>query len=79
MVKRRINYTSSFKAKVALAAFKQEKTVSELSSHFKVNPTMIGKWKSQLVSRCSELFGDGRVRKKKDEPLILLYIFLYDR
>ncbi|MDR2761193.1 MAG: hypothetical protein LBB88_01175 [Planctomycetaceae bacterium] len=68
MVKKRVNYSSSFKSKVALAAFKQDKTISQLSSHFKVHPTIISKWKSQLLERVDEIFIDGRKSKKSDEP-----------
>jgi putative transposase len=68
MVLKRVNYSSTFKAKVALAAFEQEKTMSQLSSQFKVHPAMIGKWKSQLLERVEEIFLDGRKKKNTDEP-----------
>jgi putative transposase len=53
---------------VALAAFKQEKTISQLASQFHVHPTMIGKWKSPLLERVDELFCDGRKRQKIEAP-----------
>ncbi|MDR2168549.1 MAG: hypothetical protein LBP59_00210 [Planctomycetaceae bacterium] len=68
MVCQWVNYSSSFKSKVTLAAIKQEKTISQLSSYFKIYPTLSGKCKSQLLLRVEELFVDGRKSKKKDEP-----------
>jgi transposase-like protein len=67
MSKKRINYSSSFKAKVALAAIRQEKTISQLSSQFHVHPNQIGKWKSLLLDNIEQLFRDGRLKKPKDE------------
>jgi transposase-like protein len=67
MSKKRINYSSSFKAKVALAAIRQEKTLSQLSSQFHVHPNQIGKWKSLLLDNIEQLFRDGRLKKPKDE------------
>ncbi|MDR1479013.1 MAG: hypothetical protein LBJ00_08725 [Planctomycetaceae bacterium] len=63
MVTKRVNYTSSFKAKVAVAAIKGEFTISQLSSHFKVHPQVISKWKSHLVSNIESVFQDGRRKK----------------
>jgi transposase len=60
MSKKRVCYSPSFKAKVALAAFKQELTLSQLSSHFQVHPQVIKKWKSHLVTHIEQLFQDGR-------------------
>jgi transposase len=49
MSKERINYSSSFKAKVALVAVRQERTLNELSSQFHVHPNQIIKWKAVLL------------------------------
>jgi len=51
MAKKRKSHTATFKAQVALAAVKGDKTVSELASLHGVHPTMIHTWKKQLVSR----------------------------
>jgi len=56
--KRKI-HEASFKAKVALAAVKGDKTVSELASLHGVHPTMIHTWKKQLVENAEELFQAG--------------------
>jgi transposase-like protein len=44
----RRNHTAAFKAKVALAAVKGEKTLAELAEQFDVHPNQITQWKSQL-------------------------------
>jgi transposase len=52
-------HAPSFKAKVALAAIKGDKTLSELAQQYDVHPNQITAWKSQLVEAASGLFGSG--------------------
>jgi putative transposase len=56
--KRKI-HEASFKAKVALAAVKGDRTVNELASQFVVHPTMIHGWKKQLLDGVESLFAAG--------------------
>ncbi len=56
----RKSYTSAFKASVALAAIREEGTLSELSSRFDVPSTLISKWKSHLLEQSSSLFVRGK-------------------
>ncbi len=53
----RRNHTPAFKAKVAMAALKGEKTLTELSQQFEVHATQITKWKAQLVDGAAGIFG----------------------
>lgn len=53
---KRIRYTSEFKAKVVLCALREEHSLSELTSRFGVNPTMISKWKKQAILGLSNIF-----------------------
>jgi transposase-like protein len=55
----RRNHSSAFKAKVALAAIKGEKTMSELAQLFDVHPNQITQWKSQLQDGAAAVFGSG--------------------
>ena len=53
----RRNHTSAFKAKVALAAVKGEKTLAELAQQFDVHPNQISQWKGQLLEGAALVFG----------------------
>lgn len=68
MSKKRITHSAAFKAKVALAAHRQEKTISQLAAHFKVHPTIISRWKAQLLDSAESIFQDGRTKKKQEVP-----------
>src|ERR1700691_6234250 len=57
----RRTHAPSFKAKVALAAIKGEKTLAELAQQYEVHPNQITAWKSHLVEAASGLFGSGGV------------------
>ena len=70
MGKKRKSYSPSFKAKVALAAIRQEKTLSQLSAQFKVHPVAIARWKAHLLDQAAEVFIDGRTQKPSDDPTV---------
>ena len=55
----RRNHSAAFKAKVALAAVKGDRTIAQLAEHFDVHPNQITAWKSQLEASASEIFGPG--------------------
>jgi len=64
MAKRpRRNHASAFKAKVALAAIKGDKTIVGLSEYFDIHANQITRWKSQLLERVSDAF-DGSGSKE---------------
>ena len=56
MHKKRNQYSSEFKAKVALSAIREEGSLSELSSRYGVNANMISRWKKQALKGMSETF-----------------------
>jgi transposase-like protein len=59
MAGKRKQYTAAFKAQVALAALKGDKTVNELASQYGVHPTLIHDWKRQLLAGAPQDFGNG--------------------
>ncbi|MCO6044975.1 IS3 family transposase [Aeoliella sp. ICT_H6.2] len=69
MSRKRRSFSAGFKAKVALAAAKGDKTLAELASQYEVYPNQISAWKKQLLEGMGGLFEDGRQRKlPEDEP-----------
>jgi putative transposase len=59
MARKRKQYQAGFKAQVALAALKEDRTVNELASKFDVHPTLIHGWKKHLVAGAESIFADG--------------------
>ena len=55
----RRNHTPAFKAKVALAAVKGDRTVAQLAEQFDVHPNQITSWKAQLEGSAADVFGPG--------------------
>lgn len=53
----RRNHAPAFKAKVALAAVRGEKTLSELAQQFDVHANQITAWKAQLLDGAAGVFG----------------------
>ena len=66
MSKKRVQYSSEFKAKVALAAIRGEETVPQLASRHGIHPTQINSWKRHLDEQAAELFArsDGASKDK---------------
>ena len=70
MTKRpRRNHSADFKAKVALAAIRGEKTLIELSQQFDVHPNQIKQWKDQLLEGASGVFG-GEAKSEPAAPAV---------
>ena len=61
----RRNHSPEFKAKVALAAVRGEKTLAELGEQFGVHATQIAQWKTQLLEQAASVFGQPH---RADEP-----------
>jgi transposase-like protein len=59
MAGKRKQHTAAFKAQVALAALKADKTVNELASQYGVHPTLIHAWKKQLLAAADQVFSNG--------------------
>ena len=70
MTKRtRRNHTPAFKAKVALAAVRGEKTVIELAQQFDVHPNQITNWKAQLLAGRTKSSARGGRRQTAEDSL----------
>src|SRR5215213_4333409 len=59
MAGKRKQHTAAFKAQVALAVLKGDRTVNEVASQFGVHPTLIHDWKKKLLAGAEDLFANG--------------------
>ena len=59
MTKAAKKHTAEFKAKVALAAIRGDRTIPELSAEFGVYPSVIHKWKRKALDSLSSVFANG--------------------
>lgn len=64
--KRRV-FGGTFRAKVALAAVKGDKTLSQLASQFEVHANQVSAWRKELIDRAAELFEDHRTRQRDEQ------------
>ncbi len=63
MRRKRRNHLPGFKAKVALAAIKGDKTLAELAEQFDVHQNQIQDWKKQLLDQADTVFGSHQEHK----------------
>ena len=66
----RRTFDSKFKARVALEAIKEEKTIIEIANLYEVHPNQISAWKKEALTKLPELFHDGRKKQRNEEPEI---------
>ena len=66
MSKKRRNHSPEFKAKVALATVRGDKTVAELASQYNIHPTQISQWKQELIENAASLFAGKSSKDKHD-------------
>jgi transposase len=67
MKRTRRNHAAAFKAKVALAALKGDRTLAEIAQQFDVHPHQITEWKQQMLERVANVFG-GEAASRQPAP-----------
>ena len=65
MRRKRRNHSPAFKAKVAMAALREDKTLAQLASQYDVHVNQIQTWRNQLKQNMVSLFDSG-IDKRKD-------------
>lgn len=68
--RKRRNHSPGYKAKVAMAAVRGDKTLAELSQQYDVHPNQIVDWKKRLVSGAEELFENGTHKAEDSEQKV---------
>lgn len=67
---KRKKHSADFKAKVAMEAIKEQRTVNEIASEYGIHPTQISQWKKEAKEGLSGVFSGEIVRKsEQDEEL----------
>jgi transposase len=70
MARKRTRHAAGFKAQVALAAVKEDRTVNELASKYGVHPTLIHGWKKQLLAGAEAVFANGAKAAEADAHIL---------
>ena len=60
----RKSFDGAFKARVALAAVKEDKTITEISSQYDVHPNQVRQWRKQLLEGVPALFSRKKERRE---------------
>jgi transposase-like protein len=78
MKQKRRTFTAEFKAKVAIEAIKEVKTISELAQDYQIHPNLISLWKKEFLARADRVFDSGKdeaeqIAKLKKEKQDLIH------
>lgn len=65
----RKKHSSEFKAKVALEALKEQRTLAELEKQFGVSQSMISRWKNELQKNASQSFGSSKSEESQQKEI----------
>ena len=68
MKKNRTRHSEEFKAKVAIEALREHKTISDIAGLYQIHPNQVTTWKKELLEGAHVIFGDKRKKKKEDKP-----------
>ncbi len=66
----RKRYSTELKARVALEAIKEQKTVNEIAGQYGMHPNLVGKWKKQLKEESSRIFAEPSQDRDAEEETL---------
>ena len=66
-MKKRRKHDSSFKAKIALEALANDRTVNEIAAKYQVLPAQISQWKRELINRANSVYEEGKKSASIDD------------
>jgi transposase-like protein len=67
MVKNRKSYKPSYKAQVVLDLLKEEKTLAQISSEYKLSPSVVSKWKNIMIKNVEKVFEDTKSKTSHEK------------
>jgi len=67
---KRKRYSAEFKAKVALEALKEQKTLTELSNQYQIHSVQISNWKKQLIEGSSSIFNNSNNNNYRKQQIL---------
>ena len=75
MMNKRKRYSAEFKAKVALEALKEQKTLSELSNQYQIHSVQISNWKKQLLDGSALIFKNSKNNNQKKQQNLEAHLY----
>ena len=70
MKRKRRNHSPAYKAKVAVAAIKGDRTLAELSEQFDVHSNQIQDWRKRLLDNADTVFGKGQQQREETDEKV---------
>ena len=72
---KRKRYRAEFKAKVALDALKEQKTLSELANQYQIHSVQISTWKKQLLDGSALIFRNSKNNNQKKQQDLEAHLY----
>jgi len=72
---KRKRYSADFKAKVAVEALKEQKTLSELANQYQIHSVQISTWKKQLLDGSSSIFKNSKNNNQKKQQNLEAHLY----